>query len=115
MAPRPATTWWIPALEWNREEYLYHRTPLEQVAVAQTPLTLRTDDGLHLSIHEAALVDYAGMNLAKGEGGRLRASLTPGSVANVVRRAPFATPSRPMAMRRQRQRMHSDSSAHPTP
>ena len=36
----------------------------------------------------------AGMNLAKGEGGRLRASLTPGSVANVVRRVPFATPWR---------------------
>src|SRR5690606_34131700 len=55
---RPATAWWIPAFEWNREEYLYNRTPLREVGVAQTPLTLRTDDGLHLSIHEAALVDY---------------------------------------------------------
>ena len=91
---RPATAWWIPAYEWNREEYLYARTPLAEVGVAQTPITLRTDDGTHVSLHEAALVDYAGMNLAKGEGGRLRASLTPGSVANVVRRTPFATPWR---------------------
>ncbi|RZA18569.1 MAG: glycoside hydrolase family 97 protein, partial [Lysobacteraceae bacterium] len=63
---RPATAWWIPALEWNREEYLYNRTPLQEVGVAQTPITLRTDDGVHLSIHEAALVDYAGMNLMRG-------------------------------------------------
>ncbi|HEU0306396.1 MAG TPA: glycoside hydrolase family 97 protein [Lysobacter sp.] len=91
---RPATAWWIPAYEWNREEYLYQRTPLAEVGVAQTPITLRTADGLHVSLHEAALVDYAGMNLAKGEDGRLRASLTPGSPAKVVRRTPFATPWR---------------------
>ncbi|MDQ3160355.1 MAG: glycoside hydrolase family 97 protein [Pseudomonadota bacterium] len=91
----PATAWWIPALEWNREEYLYHRTPLQEVGVAQTPITLRTDDGVHLSIHEAALVDYAGMNLMRGEGGRLRAMLTPGTGgAPVLRRTPFTTPWR---------------------
>src|SRR5690606_25872052 len=54
-----ATAWWIPAFEWNREEYLYHTTPLQQVGDAQTPITLRTGDGLHVSIHEAALVDYS--------------------------------------------------------
>jgi len=91
---RPATAWWIPAWEWNREEYLYHRTPLAEVGVVQTPITLRTDDGVHLSIHEAALVDYAGMNLMKGGDGRLRASLTPGSPAKAVRHTPFATPWR---------------------
>ncbi|MGN6152685.1 MAG: glycoside hydrolase family 97 protein [Lysobacteraceae bacterium] len=91
---RPATAWWLPAYEWNREEYLYHRTPLAEVGTAQTPLTLRTDDGTHVTLHEAALVDYAGMNLMKGDGGVLRASLTPGSPAKVVRRAPFATPWR---------------------
>ncbi|MCW4453857.1 glycoside hydrolase family 97 protein [Flavobacterium sp. MXW15] len=92
---RPATAWWIPAFEWNREEYLYQRTPLSQVGTAQTPITLRTDGGLHVSIHEAALVDYAGMNLAKGDGDVLRAALTPGSgEAAVVRKLPFATPWR---------------------
>ena len=91
---RPATAWWIPAYEWNREEYLYNRTPLAEVGVAQTPITLRTADGTHLSIHEAALVDYAGMNLMKGGDGRLRASLTPGSPAKVMRQTPFTTPWR---------------------
>lgn len=91
---KPATAWWLPAFEWNREEYLYNRTPLSEVGVAQTPLTLRTDAGTHVAIHEAALVDYAGMNLAKGDGDRLRAMLTPGSPAKVVRRTPFATPWR---------------------
>jgi alpha-glucosidase len=91
---RPATAWWIPAFEWNREEYLYHRTPLSAVAVAQTPITLRTDDGVHVSIHEAALVDYAGMNLMRGDTGALRAALTPGNPAPVVRTTPFATPWR---------------------
>lgn len=95
---RPATAWWIPALEWNREEYLYHRTPLAEVAVVQTPLTLRTDDGLHLSIHEAALVDYAGMNLMRGGDGELRALLTPGSPAPVVRKTPFVTPWRTITL-----------------
>ena len=96
---RPATAWWIPAFEWNREEYLYHRTPLAEVGVAQTPITLRTDDGVHVSIHEAALVDYAGMNLMRGDSGALRAILTPGSgVAPVVRKTPFATPWRTIAI-----------------
>ena len=96
---RPATAWWIPAFEWNREEYLYHRTPLAEVGVAQTPITLRTDDGVHVSIHEAALVNYAGMNLMRGDSGALRAILTPGSgVAPVVRKTPFATPWRTIAI-----------------
>ena len=96
---RPATAWWIPAFEWNREEYLYHRTPLAEVGVAQTPITLRTSDGVHVSIHEAALVDYAGMNLMRGDSGALRAILTPASgVAPVVRKTPFATPWRTIAI-----------------
>lgn len=90
-----ATAWWIPAFEWNREEYIYHRTPVEQVGQAQTPITLRTGDGLHLSIHEAALVDYSGMNLARVDGRRFRAALTPGiGAAKVEVATPFATPWR---------------------
>ncbi len=91
----PATAWWIPAGEWNREEYLYHRTPVQEVGDAQTPLTLRTDNGLHISIHEAALVDYAGMNLTRVEDRKFRADLTPGiGDGKVVRTAPFNTPWR---------------------
>jgi alpha-glucosidase len=91
----PGTAWWIPAFEWNREEYLYNRTAIDSVGVAQTPLTLRTDNGLHVSIHEAALIDYSGMNLRRVEGGRFKAALTPGlSNAAVERTAPFTTPWR---------------------
>ncbi len=96
---RPATAWWIPAFEWNREEYLYHQTPLKEVGTAQTPLTLRSDNGLHISIHEAALVDYAGMNLARGDGDILRATLTPSSSgAPVERTLPFNTPWRTLTI-----------------
>lgn len=90
-----ATAWWIPAGEWNREEYLYHRTPVEEVGDAQTPITFKLADGTHLSIHEAALVDYSGMNLTHVEGRRLKALLTPGiNGAKVSRQAPFNTPWR---------------------
>lgn len=91
----PATAWWIPAGEWNRYEYLYQRTPLTEVGQGHTPLTLRTDAGLHLAFHEAALVDYAGMWLRRVEGSRLKAALSPSaSGARVSRRAPFVTPWR---------------------
>jgi alpha-glucosidase len=94
---QPATAWWIPAFEWNREEYLYNKTRSEQVGIAQTPMTIRTDDGLHIAFHEAALIDYSGMNLAHMGGGRFRAALTPGiDGAKVRRTAPFATPWRTM-------------------
>jgi alpha-glucosidase len=90
-----ATAWWIPAFEWNREEYLYHRTPIEEVGDAQTPITLRMADGTHVSIHEAALVDYSGMNLTRVDGRKLKAALTPGiGAAKVERIAPMTTPWR---------------------
>lgn len=93
----PATAWWIPAFRWNREEYLYNRTALTEVGVAQTPMTVRTEGGLHIAFHEAALVDYSGMNLQNEGHGRFRAVLTPSSSGAKVRRAaPFATPWRTM-------------------
>jgi alpha-glucosidase len=93
----PATAWWIPAFQWNREEYLYNKTRLTEVGVAQTPMTIRTDDGLHIAFHEAALVDYSGMQLQNEGSGRFRAVLTPSSSgAKVSRAAPFPTPWRTM-------------------
>ncbi len=89
------TALWTPALRSNREEYLYYKTPLEEIGVAQTPLTVRLESGVHLSIHEAALVDYSGMNLMRIEGRGLNAALTPGiGDAAVARQAPFHTPWR---------------------
>ena len=93
----PATAWWIPAGEWNRYEYLYNRTPLNQVGQAHTPMTVRTEDGLHIAFHEAALVDYAAMWMRRVEGQRFVAQLSPASEGWKVRRtAPFATPWRTM-------------------
>jgi alpha-glucosidase len=90
-----ATAWWIPAGEWNRYEYLYNRTGLSEVSQAHTPLTIRTERGLHVAFHEAALVDYAAMWLRRVEGTRLKAMLSPSSQGAKVRRAaPFATPWR---------------------
>jgi alpha-glucosidase len=89
------TAWWIPGGEWNRYEYLYNRTPLSEVAQAHTPLTIRTDAGLHIAIHEAALVDYSSMWVRRVAGTRLKAVLAPASQgAKVQRQAPFNTPWR---------------------
>lgn len=92
----PATAWWTPAGEWNRYEYLYNTTPLVEVSQAHIPLTVRTQSGLHIAFHEAALIDYAAMWLRRVEGQRLRAVLSPSheSAAKVQRVAPFVTPWR---------------------
>jgi alpha-glucosidase len=91
----PGTAWWDEALEWNREEYLYRRTPIEEIGTAQTPLTIRTASGLHLSFHEAALVDYSGMDLRRVQGRVLKANLMPSSAGpKVSRDLPLATPWR---------------------
>ena len=90
-----STAWWIPAGEPIHYEYLYQRTPLREVPLVHTPMTLRSRDGLHVAIHEAALVDYAGMWLRRTEGQRLRAQLSPSAEGWKVRRTlPFATPWR---------------------
>ena len=60
--------WWAPAFESNREEYLYNDTMVSGIGTAQTPLTMVLTDGTHVSIHEAGLVDYSGMNVARVEG-----------------------------------------------
>jgi alpha-glucosidase len=86
--------WWYPARNPDRDEYLYHRSPLYQVSLAETPLTLQ-GNGLYLSIHEAALVDYASMNLKRTAERTLKADLMPWSDGVLVRkRGPFTTPWR---------------------
>ena len=63
--------------------------------MVQTPVTMKLADGTHVALHEAALVDYAGMNLRRAEGRRFQASLTPSMVGPPVERAaPFTTPWR---------------------
>ncbi|WP_309611623.1 glycoside hydrolase family 97 N-terminal domain-containing protein, partial [Sphingomonas sp.] len=93
------TAWWDPAFESNREEYLFNHTPIREIGTAQTPMTLRLAGGTHLSFHEAALVDYSAMNIARVQGTLLKAVLTPSSQgAKVVRDTPFETPWRTIAI-----------------
>ncbi len=73
------TAWWKPAFLWNREEYLYNKTALSALGTADTPVTIKLADGTHVALHEAALVDYSGMAVARAEGTTLRAQLTPGA------------------------------------
>ncbi|WP_374590057.1 glycoside hydrolase family 97 protein [Novosphingobium sp.] len=73
------TAWWKPAFLWNREEYLYNKTPLSAVSNADTPVTIKLADGTHVALHEAALVDFSGMAVSRTEGTTLRAALHPGA------------------------------------
>ncbi|WP_338358490.1 glycoside hydrolase family 97 protein [Yeosuana marina] len=71
--------WWIPG-DWDSYEHLYNETKFSEIdAMAKnddqlaanyipenavnTPVTMKTDDGLYLSFHEANLTNYAGMTL----------------------------------------------------
>ena len=74
------TSWWIPG-DWDIYEHLYNTTKVSEInAISKrdhpnlaqttiphnavnTPVTMRTEDGIHLSFHEANLTDYAGMTL----------------------------------------------------
>ncbi len=89
------TAWWIPAGDFNRYEQIYQKTPIDAVSMTHTPMTVRLDDGTHLSFHEAALVDYSGMWLQRMTGQHFRATLAPSSRgAKVVRTGAFTTPWR---------------------
>ena len=91
-----AKTWWIPGAGWNRYEELYKTSALNEVQRAHTPITLELPDGgPFVSIHEAALVDYAGMWLNQRRPGTLEAELAPWSDgAKVKVDGEFVTPWR---------------------
>jgi len=92
---QPITAWWIPGRRYNRYEYLYHTTGLEPIHLAHTPMTVRLPSGVHLSFHEAALVDYASYVLDQRRDGVFRTNLTPWSDgARVKTKTPFQTPWR---------------------
>lgn len=93
--PETATAWWIPGRRYNRYEYLYRKTGLDAVEMAHTPFTVRTAEGVYLSIHEAALTDYAAFVLDQRRPGVFRTNLTPWSDGiRVKTAAPFKTPWR---------------------
>ena len=55
------TAYWIPG-DYDTQEYDYTQTVFSPTGV-QTALMMKTDDGLYINLHEAALVDYACMHL----------------------------------------------------
>ena len=90
-----STAWWIPGRGWNRYEMLYRTTALNEVDRAHTPFTFKLPSGVHLSIHEAALVDFAGMVLDQQRDGVLKSDLTPWSDGiRVKTNGSFTTPWR---------------------
>lgn len=88
--------WWIPG-DFDTQEYEYVESRLSEVSKflekdiienaaqcpfsrngVQTSLQMKTDDGLYINIHEAALVDYPCMHLiVDGKRHSLRSFLTP--------------------------------------
>jgi alpha-glucosidase len=94
--PGDPTAWWTPA-DFDSYEHLYTTGPLHSLDAANTPVTLKTDDGLYLCIHEADLTDYAGMTLARVDEPAvgLSSSLVPWPDGSKVKgAAPFKTPWR---------------------
>jgi len=106
--------WWQPG-DWDIYEHLYHKTRLNEIDALQyqnhanlaqsyipenavnTPVTMKTDEGLYLSFHEANLTDYAGMTLKIFKEQLLLQSELVGSDRlgyKVKRNTPFETPWR---------------------
>lgn len=96
------TAFWIPG-DFDTNEYLYNTTKLSQVDAlkaaakekdiavtslvndhtVQSPLMLKSDDGLYINIHEAALLNYPAMHLDLNKNlFRLTTLLVPDAVGN---------------------------------
>ncbi|MEL6868386.1 MAG: glycoside hydrolase family 97 protein [Pseudomonadota bacterium] len=88
--PESTTAWWTPGRRFNRYEYLYKSGAVEDIEMAHSPLTMRLASGTHISIHEAALVDYAAFVLDQRRPRVLQTNLTPWSDGiRVKTRTPF--------------------------
>jgi len=91
----PYQAWWYEGLGQERDEYLYTQTDARRITLAETPLTLKGDNGLYLSFHEAALVDFPSMLLAGDGSGRMTARLMPWPDGTLAKKTgPFTTPWR---------------------
>lgn len=77
------TIWWMPRSEPYYEAYGEH-TSLDQVTCAYTPVTITGADGRFYSIHEAALLDFAKVNLISDGPSTLRTSLVKWSDGTAV-------------------------------
>jgi len=113
--PGDHKAFWIPG-DFDSNEYPYNETKLSEVnalsasaeAIAisvrapfnqnavQTPLMLKSKDGLYINIHEAALINYPAMNLIIDKSSfTLKSELVPDAVGNKAYMiAPAKTPWR---------------------
>lgn len=108
------TVWWIPG-DWDIYEYLYNTTKFSEIDAkskfvpgdhlgqvyipenaVNTPVTMKTGDGVYLSFHEADLTNYAGMTLkVEPESYKMISELVGNDAGIKVKTtAPFVTPWR---------------------
>lgn len=108
------TAWWIPG-DYDTQEYDYTESRLSEIRPhmeaaitenlsqtqfsptgVQTSLQMKTDDGLYINLHEAALVDYSCMHLNLDDKNMVFESwLTPDAQGNMAHmQAPAKTPWR---------------------
>lgn len=72
----------VPSLIEKATINVHAQTPIESLAV-QTPLMLKSDNGLYINIHEAALINYPVMQLnLDAENYKLSSHLVPDAVGN---------------------------------
>lgn len=77
-------TWWSYA-DFNTYEKEFQATLLDSASWVATPLVMRRDDGLHVAINEAAIIDYPDATLKNMGGGSLKVELTPWKSGEKVR------------------------------
>ena len=97
------STFWIPG-DFDSNEFQYNHTKLSEVDASnskmtneifakfffdknavQTPLMMKSDDGLYINIHEAALVNYPAMDLVVDKSTfTLNSRLVPDAVGNIA-------------------------------
>ena len=83
--PEAHRSWSIPGDKNNYYEAIYRPLPLDSIGYASTPVTIKTTGGLSLALHEAALTDYAAMNVQATPGSStLKVELTPWSTGEKV-------------------------------
>ena len=89
-------TWSIPAYQPDRYEYNYEKGRVFDISGSvHTPLTMRTPNGVYLSIHEAALYNYGSMTIKQNQNGILKTDITPLSDHTIAHVSlPFNTPWR---------------------
>ncbi|MBP5172104.1 MAG: glycoside hydrolase family 97 catalytic domain-containing protein, partial [Bacteroidales bacterium] len=75
--------WWLPESVPYYESYGNH-TAFNEIDCAHTPLTIEGADGRFYSIHEAAVLDFAKMNLVPEGKSTLKAALVPWSDGTAV-------------------------------